>query len=99
MGIGAVLGVVALMLCCGVAQAFVCPDFIYAFGDSLSDTGNAQAEVPDFDAESVYPYGKSYRFPDRPCERTRFSDGRLILDYFDLETTHVFTVNFTSVRS
>ena len=57
-----------------------CPDYIYAFGDSYTDTGNAQAELPAFFTLN-YPYGKSYRFPDRPNERTRYCNGRLVIDF------------------
>jgi len=75
------ISVIAFLVLGLGASAFVCPDYIYAFGDSLSDTGNAHAENALFYALTPYPYGESYRFPDRPCERTRFCDGRLIVDY------------------
>ncbi|KAG0599172.1 hypothetical protein M758_12G133200 [Ceratodon purpureus] len=58
---------------------FLCPSYIYAFGDSFTDTGNLQAVMPE--RELKYPYGESYCFPDRPKERTRFSDGRLVIDF------------------
>lgn len=73
--------VAVVLYCVTAVQAFTCPNYIYAFGDSLTDTGNAQAELPAFLALTAYPYGINYKFPDRPCERTRFCDGRLILDY------------------
>lgn len=58
---------------------FLCPSYIYAFGDSYTDTGNLQAINPA--AVLKYPYGESYCFPDRPKERTRYCDGRLIIDF------------------
>lgn len=76
------LSLVLLILVFGQsATAFVCPDYIYVFGDSLTDVGNAHAELPIFNTVTNYNYGMSYSFPDRPCERTRFSDGRLLIDY------------------
>jgi hypothetical protein len=60
-------------------ERFQCPRYIYAFGDSLTDTGNLQAVIPA--TELKYPYGESYCFPDRPKERTRFSNGRLVIDF------------------
>lgn len=57
-----------------------CPEYIYAFGNSYTDTGNAQAELPAFFTLN-YPYGKSYCFPDRPDERTRYCNGRLVIDF------------------
>ncbi|KAG0612509.1 hypothetical protein M758_6G033400 [Ceratodon purpureus] len=87
-----ILSLVALvfLLACKDANAFVCPKYIYSFGDSLTDTGNAHAEVPLLYDVTTYPYGMSYRFPDRPCERTRFCDGRLIVDY----TAQAFGIPF-----
>lgn len=58
---------------------FPCPSYIYAFGDSFTDTGNLQAIIPT--SELKYPYGESYCFPARPKERTRYSNGRLIIDF------------------
>lgn len=76
-----ILSLIAFLLACKSAHAFVRPMQIFSFGDSLSDTSNAHAEIPLLYAITRYPYGISYRFPDRPCERTRFSDGRLIIYY------------------
>ncbi|XP_024368979.1 GDSL esterase/lipase At3g48460 [Physcomitrium patens] len=85
------LSLVLLILVFGQsATAFVCPDYIYVFGDSLTDVGNAHAELPIFNTVTNYNYGMSYSFPDRPCERTRFSDGRLLIDY----TAQAFGVPF-----
>ena len=64
-----------------------CPEYIYAFGDSYTDTGNAQAELPAF-FTLHYPYGKSYRFPDRPNERTRYCNGRLVIDFTSMTLTN-----------
>lgn len=58
---------------------FLCPSYIYAFGDSYTDTGNFQAIIPT--TELKYPYGESYCFPARPEERTRYCNGRLIIDF------------------
>lgn len=61
------------------ASSFQCPEYIFAFGDSATDTGNAQAELPIvFDLN--YPYGKSYQFP-HPNERNRYCDGRMVIDF------------------
>lgn len=67
----------------GDQERFHCPSYIYAFGDSYTDTGNLQAVVPA--TELNYPYGESYCFPDRPKERTRFSNGRLVIDFISKE--------------
>lgn len=51
---------------------------LFAFGDSLTDTGNAQAVFPWQHAASLPPYGDTY-FGE---PRDRFSDGRLLIDFF-----------------
>lgn len=59
--------------------SFKCPKAFFTFGDSLSDTGNAQATFPT--ASRLYPpYGISYTFHDKPGFN-RYSDGRLIVDF------------------
>ena len=60
-----------------------CPDSIFAFGNSYTDTGNSQEELPIFFSLNP-PYGISYRFPDRPNERTRFCDGRIAIDFISM---------------
>ena len=57
-----------------------CPDYIFAFGNSYTDTGNSQEELPILFSLNP-PYGISYRFPDRPNEQTRFCDGRITIDF------------------
>jgi len=57
----------------------LCPSYIYAFGDSFTDTGNSQAVNPTTILN--YPYGESYCFPDRPKERTRYCNGRFVIDF------------------
>nr|PNR29517.1 hypothetical protein PHYPA_028211 [Physcomitrium patens] len=47
--------------------------------------GNLQAEVPA--TMLPYPYGESYCFPNRPKERTRFSDGRLTIYFISFFTS------------
>lgn len=58
--------------------AFTCPEAIFCFGDSTSDTGNAVAVGY---AHVNYPYEKvDQNFDDQPG-RNRFCDGRLIIDF------------------
>lgn len=58
-----------------------CPRGIFVFGDSLTDTGNAQAAFPGVAGAILnYPYGMSYTFTDKPG-RNRYSDGRLVIDF------------------
>ena len=60
---------------------FQCPEAFWAFGDSLSDTGNAFAAFPGTPALVLnYPYGESYTFRDKPGHN-RFCDGRLVIDF------------------
>lgn len=52
---------------------------IFNFGDSISDTGNAQF-VSNLTLDSSNPYGSSYfKHP-----AGRFSDGRLIIDFIGI---------------
>ena len=68
-----------LMPVVGVAAIGKCPSAFWTFGDSLSDTGNAQASFPS--ASRLHPpYGSSYTFCDKPG-LSRYSDGRLIVDF------------------
>lgn len=56
----------------------VCPEkAIFVFGDSLSDTGNI--EYLGFNYLRP-PYGESYTFPGS-INPSRFSDGRLVVDF------------------
>lgn len=60
---------------------FQCPQAIFVFGDSLTDTGNTQAAFPGVPGAILnYPYGESYTFTDKPG-RNRYSDGRLVIDF------------------
>ncbi|KAJ7520419.1 hypothetical protein O6H91_19G005400 [Diphasiastrum complanatum] len=55
-----------------------CFGFLVAFGDSLTDTGNAQRIFPLQQRRAgMHPYGQT--FFRRPCDR--FSDGRLLIDF------------------
>ncbi|KAG6551450.1 hypothetical protein Mapa_006873 [Marchantia paleacea] len=72
---------VALVLAVGAetAMEFTCPPALFSFGTSLSDTGNrAYVDLPQKDFSQVPPYGVPYF----GVPRNRFSDGRLILDFF-----------------
>lgn len=69
----------------GKGAPFVCPLYTYNFGNSYLYTGNLQAEVPA--TMLPYPYGESYCFPNRPKERTRFSDGRLTIYFISFFTS------------
>lgn len=72
--------VVMLMVINGAAAGtFKCPTAFWVFGDSLTDTGNAQVAFPT-QAKLVAPYGQSYTFADKPG-RNRYSDGRLVVDF------------------
>ncbi len=51
---------------------------VYAFGDSLSDTGNSIAAFPEkFALAELDPNG--ILFPQHPADR--FTDGKLLLDF------------------
>lgn len=51
---------------------------VYAFGDSLTDTGNAIAAFPDqFASAELAPNGWS--FPKHPADR--YCDGKLLIDF------------------
>lgn len=53
------------------------PPAIYAFGDSLTDTGNAVEVFPFYADSEHFPYGsKFFRAPSG-----RFSNGWLIVDF------------------
>jgi hypothetical protein len=82
------LGALLLVLvttCCSnaVAAAAVtdleCPEAIFSFGASTSDTGSIEAAFPFRVAPQTNPpYGRT--FFGRPANR--YSDGRLIVDFF-----------------
>ena len=88
-----VLLVFPAMVSAGRRREVECPEYMYAFGDSYTDTGNAQAELPAF-FTLHYPYGKSYRFPDRPNERTRYCNGRLVIDFTSMTLETIRTALF-----
>lgn len=77
------LGLMAavLMRCCAVgwAEGNSCPEAIFAFGASMTDTGNAQAAFPYASApQASLPYGETYF--KKPANR--YSNGRLVIDFF-----------------
>ncbi|KAK9091499.1 hypothetical protein Sjap_024676 [Stephania japonica] len=53
------------------------PTAIFAFGDSLSDTGNAIQAFPFYASSENSPYGSTFFH----APTGRFSDGRLIIDF------------------
>jgi hypothetical protein len=60
---------------------FTCPEAIFVFGDSLSDTGNVQIAVPGIPLTTLnYPYGESYNFTNEPGHN-RYCDGRIVADF------------------
>ncbi|KAG0591762.1 hypothetical protein KC19_1G199900 [Ceratodon purpureus] len=60
-------------------RPFTCPNSaVFVFGDSLTDTGNIASLGLDI---LRYPYGMSYTIPGS-INPSRFSDGRLIIDFF-----------------
>jgi phospholipase/lecithinase/hemolysin len=60
---------------------FTCPQAIFVFGDSLSDTGNVQIAFPGNSLTTLnYPYGESYTFTNEPG-RNRYCDGRIVPDF------------------
>jgi hypothetical protein len=97
------LGALLLVLvttCCSnaVAAAAVtdreCPEAIFSFGASTSDTGNIEAAFPFRVAPQTNPpYGET--FFGRPANR--YSDGRLIVDFFG--TVFFFSSAITGLLS
>jgi phospholipase/lecithinase/hemolysin len=86
---------------------FTCPQAIFVFGDSLSDTGNVQIAFPGNPLTTLnYPYGESYTFTNEPG-RNRYCDGRIVPDFIAqafgfpfiepilLENVPGFPINFT----
>ena len=70
-----------LMRCCavGLAEGNSCPEAIFAFGASMTDTGNQQAAFPYATvAQTSLPYGETYF--KKPANR--YSNGRLVIDFF-----------------
>ncbi len=60
---------------------FTCPEAIFVFGDSLSDTGNVQIAFPGSPVTTLnYPYGESYNFTNEPGHN-RYCDGRIVADF------------------
>jgi hypothetical protein len=58
---------------------------IFNFGDSISDTGNAEASYPPLDKNS--PYGSTYfKHPSG-----RMSNGRLIIDFIGTSTHYLIS--------
>jgi hypothetical protein len=55
-----------------------CPQALFAFGASASDTGTVEAAFPfTYTARTTLPYGET--FFHHPANR--YSDGRLIIDF------------------
>jgi alpha-L-fucosidase len=82
---GAVVLTLCLLHCCSLSAAQLngtLPNCsfpaVYAFGDSLTDVGNAIAAFPEKFAHSeLNPYG--VEFPQHPADR--YSDGKLFIDF------------------
>ena len=74
--VGYLILVLLISCCCGVGAE--CPQAIFAFGASMSDTGNSQAAFP-YRSQSP-PYGET--FFHMPANR--WSDGRLVVDFFGI---------------
>lgn len=82
---GAVVLMLCLLHCCSLSAAQLNATLpnctfpaLYAFGDSLTDTGNAIAAYPGkFGNSEIDPYG--VEFPMHPADR--FSDGKLLIDF------------------
>jgi predicted phage tail protein len=56
-----------------------CPEALFAFGASMTDTGNSQAAFPYASApQTSLPYGETYF--KKPANR--YSNGRLVIDFF-----------------
>ncbi|KAJ7526349.1 hypothetical protein O6H91_16G002600 [Diphasiastrum complanatum] len=62
---------------CTASLNVQCPQAIFSFGDSLSDTGNAVAAFPTTRPVEAFPYGQTYFH--HPAKR--YSDGRLVIDF------------------
>jgi alpha-L-fucosidase len=76
------LGALLLLHCLASTAAQALPNCsfpaVYAFGDSLTDVGNAIAAFPEKFAHSeLDPYG--VEFPMHPADR--FTDGKLFIDF------------------
>ncbi len=80
--LGALLLVLVTTCCSNAAAAATdveCPEAIFSFGASTSDTGSIEAAFPFRVAPQTNPpYGDT--FFGRPANR--YSDGRLIVDFF-----------------
>ncbi|KAJ7530855.1 hypothetical protein O6H91_14G021900 [Diphasiastrum complanatum] len=59
-----------------------CFDFLFAFGDSLTDTGNTHRI--SLLQQRMHPYGQT--FFRHPCDR--FWDGRLLIDFIGENQTN-----------
>jgi predicted phage tail protein len=82
---GLLLIVWVLMMGCGAVglaegnSSSSCPEAIFAFGASMTDTGNSQAAFPYASApQTSLPYGETYF--KKPANR--YSNGRLVIDFF-----------------
>jgi hypothetical protein len=81
------LGAAVVLWCCAVFQVTAAANStlplcaypgIFAFGDSLSDTGNSIAAFPEqFANAELDPNGQA--FPMHAADR--FTDGKLLLDF------------------
>lgn len=80
-----VLILLCLLHCCSLSAAQTNSSLpnctfpaVYAFGDSLTDVGNAIATYPEkFQHSELDPYG--VEFPQHPADR--YSDGKLFIDF------------------
>jgi len=87
--LGAVLLLLCLLHCCSLVAAQLNGTLancsfpaVYAFGDSLTDTGNAIAAFPEkFASSELSPYGD--QFPHHPADR--YSDGKLFVDFLGMD--------------
>lgn len=70
------------------ASEYTCYPSVFVFGDSRSDVGEVQASLPFSFLSASPPYGSSYF--GRPV--TRFSDGRLPIDFL----AQAFNIPFLS---
>jgi phospholipase/lecithinase/hemolysin len=82
-----VLGAAAVLLVCALFQVAVAESSslplcnsagVFAFGDSLTDTGNGIAAFPDQFANAELP-PNGQQFPMHSANR--YSDGKLLIDF------------------
>ena len=60
------------------------PSGLFVFGDSYADTGNRDPTDPSLSSTWKFPYGSTW--PGIPTGR--FSDGRVLTDYFGKHCIH-----------